>query len=57
MAENAKQVRGLLYRLVWLCYGAGLVDVDVEAFLKCVVCAEYRYLLNVFVVLCNVFVI
>ncbi len=51
LVENAKQVGSFLHQLVKLCHGTGFVDIDVEAFLRCVVCAEHSCLLNVFSVL------
>jgi hypothetical protein len=49
LCANLGRDGGLLYILMGLCHGHGLVDVNVTAFIRCVVCSNYRCLLYGFV--------
>ncbi len=38
LCTNSERVRALLYQLVGICHGPGLVDVTVTAYIKCAIC-------------------
>ena len=44
LCEHLGKVGSLLFQLVGLCHGLGLVDVTVTAFMRCVACSLCAYL-------------